>query len=44
MFALTSQAFQTERAWGASLCAMFLSVALCSFSGSVETRIRARYL
>jgi ABC-type nitrate/sulfonate/bicarbonate transport system permease component len=44
MFALTSQAFQTERAWGASLCAMFLSVALYSFSGSVEARIRARYL
>jgi ABC-type nitrate/sulfonate/bicarbonate transport system permease component len=43
MFALTSQAFQTERAWGASLSAMFLSVALYSFSGSVEERIRARY-
>ena len=43
MFALTSQAFQTERAWGASLCAMALSVALYSASGNIEARIRARY-
>jgi ABC-type nitrate/sulfonate/bicarbonate transport system permease component len=43
MFALTSQAFETERAWGASLCAMALSVALYTLSGAVELRIRARY-
>jgi ABC-type nitrate/sulfonate/bicarbonate transport system permease component len=43
MFALTSQAFETERAWGASLCAMALSVALYSVSGAVEWRIRVRY-
>jgi ABC-type nitrate/sulfonate/bicarbonate transport system permease component len=43
MFALTSQAFQTERAWGASLAAMALSVALYTASGSLELRIRERY-
>jgi ABC-type nitrate/sulfonate/bicarbonate transport system permease component len=43
MFALTSQAFETERAWGASLVAMTLSVALYTAAGSVEARIRARY-
>jgi len=43
MFALTSQAFETERAWGASLCAMALSVALYTLSGAVESRVRARY-
>jgi NitT/TauT family transport system permease protein len=43
MFALTSQAFQTERAWGASLVAMALSVALYTAAGAVETRVRNRY-
>jgi ABC-type nitrate/sulfonate/bicarbonate transport system permease component len=43
MFALTSQAFQTERAWGASLVAMTLSVALYTAAGAAETRIRNRY-
>jgi len=43
MFALTSEAFETERAWGASLAAMALSVALYTASGSIETRIRERY-
>jgi ABC-type nitrate/sulfonate/bicarbonate transport system permease component len=43
MFALSNQAFETERAWGASLVAMALSVALYSISGQVETRIRDRY-
>ena len=43
MFALTSQAFQTERAWGASLVAMTLSVVLYSIAGGVETRVRARH-
>jgi ABC-type nitrate/sulfonate/bicarbonate transport system permease component len=43
MFALTSQAFETERAWGASLVAMFLSVALYTAAGAVETRVRNRY-
>jgi len=43
MFALTSQAFQTERAWGASLIAMALSVALYSASAAVESHLRNRY-
>ena len=43
MFALTSQAFETERAWGASLVAMALSVALYTAAGAVETRVRERY-
>jgi ABC-type nitrate/sulfonate/bicarbonate transport system permease component len=43
MFALTSQAFQTERAWGASLIAMALSVALYSASAAVESHVRNRY-
>ena len=43
MFALTSQAFETERAWGASLVAMALSVALYNAAGAVETRVRERY-
>jgi len=43
MFALTSQAFETERAWGASLVAMTLSVALYTAAGVVETRVRERY-
>lgn len=43
MFALTSQAFETERAWGASLAAMALSVALYTASGSLEQHIRERY-
>jgi len=43
MFALTSQAFETERAWGASLIAMALSVGLYTASGWVEGRVRERY-
>ena len=43
LFALTSQAFATERAWGASLVAMALSVALYSGAGVVEVRVRDRY-
>jgi ABC-type nitrate/sulfonate/bicarbonate transport system permease component len=43
MFALTSQAFQTGRALGASLVAMILSVVLYSLSGLVEERIQDRY-
>jgi ABC-type nitrate/sulfonate/bicarbonate transport system permease component len=43
MFALTSQAFETERAWGASLVAMALSVGLYTAAGAVETRVRERY-
>jgi ABC-type nitrate/sulfonate/bicarbonate transport system permease component len=43
MFALTSQAFETERAWGASLVAMILSVALYTAAGAVETQVRNRY-
>jgi ABC-type nitrate/sulfonate/bicarbonate transport system permease component len=43
MFALTSQAFQTERAWGASLVAMALSATLYTAAGAVETRVRNRY-
>jgi ABC-type nitrate/sulfonate/bicarbonate transport system permease component len=43
MFALSSQAFETERAWGASLVAMTLSVALYNAAGAVETRVRERY-
>ena len=35
MFALTSQAFETERAWGASLVAMALSVALYTAAGAL---------
>jgi ABC-type nitrate/sulfonate/bicarbonate transport system permease component len=44
MFALMSQAFQTERAFGASLMAMALSSALYSVASAVETRVQARYL
>jgi ABC-type nitrate/sulfonate/bicarbonate transport system permease component len=43
MFALTSQAFQTGRALGASLLAMGLSVALYSASSALETRIQTYY-
>ena len=43
MFALTSQAFETERAWGASLVAMALSVALYTAAGALEARVRERY-
>jgi len=43
MFALTSQAFETERAWGASLIAMALSVGLYTASGWVEGWVRERY-
>jgi ABC-type nitrate/sulfonate/bicarbonate transport system permease component len=43
MFALTSQAFETERAWGASLVAMTLSIALYTAAGALETRVRERY-
>ncbi len=43
LFALTSQAFATERAWGASLVAMVLSVALYSAAGAIEVRVRERY-
>jgi ABC-type nitrate/sulfonate/bicarbonate transport system permease component len=43
MFALTSQAFETERAWGASLVAMALSVALYTAAGTAEAHIRSRY-
>jgi ABC-type nitrate/sulfonate/bicarbonate transport system permease component len=43
MFALTSQAFQTERALGASLVAMALSVTLYSIGGVVEEGIQKRY-
>jgi ABC-type nitrate/sulfonate/bicarbonate transport system permease component len=44
MFALMSQEFQTERAFGASLVAMALSSALYSAASAVEVRIQARYL
>jgi ABC-type nitrate/sulfonate/bicarbonate transport system permease component len=43
MFALTSQAFETERAWGASLIAMAMSVGLYTASGWVEGWVRERY-
>ena len=43
MFALTSQAFQTGRALGASLVAMALSVGLYSASSALEGRIQAYY-
>jgi ABC-type nitrate/sulfonate/bicarbonate transport system permease component len=43
MFALTSQAFQTGRALGASLLAMLLSVVLYSAASALETRIEAYY-
>ncbi|WP_263373869.1 ABC transporter permease [Granulicella aggregans] len=43
MFALTSQAFQTERAWGASLAAMALSAILYTIGGAVEIRVHERY-
>jgi ABC-type nitrate/sulfonate/bicarbonate transport system permease component len=43
MFALMSQEFQTERAFGASLLAMVLSSALYNAAGAVELRIQARY-
>jgi ABC-type nitrate/sulfonate/bicarbonate transport system permease component len=42
LFALTSQAFATERAWGASLVAMVLSVATYTAAGAVEQRVRER--
>jgi ABC-type nitrate/sulfonate/bicarbonate transport system permease component len=42
LFALTSQAFATERAWGASLVAMALSVAMYTAAGAVEQRVRER--
>lgn len=41
MFALTSQAFQTGRALGASLVAMALSIALYSAASALETRVQA---
>lgn len=44
MFALMSEAFQTERAFGACLLAMILSAALYSAAGAVECRVRSRYL
>lgn len=44
LFALTSQAFQTERAWGASFAAVALSVALYTMAGSIERRVRHRFL
>jgi ABC-type nitrate/sulfonate/bicarbonate transport system permease component len=44
MFALMSQEFQTERAFGASLVAMALSSALYSVASAVELRVQARYL
>jgi ABC-type nitrate/sulfonate/bicarbonate transport system permease component len=43
-FALTSQAFQTERAWGASFAAAALSVALYTAAGEVERHVRRRFL
>jgi ABC-type nitrate/sulfonate/bicarbonate transport system permease component len=43
MFALTSQAFETERAWGASLVAMVLSVALYTAAGAIETWVKNLY-
>jgi ABC-type nitrate/sulfonate/bicarbonate transport system permease component len=43
MFALTSEAFETERAWGASLVAMVLSVALYTAAGAIETRLKSWY-
>ena len=43
MFALMSQEFQTERAFGASLLAMVLSSVLYSAAGAVESHIQARY-
>lgn len=44
MFALMSQEFQTERAFGASLMAMALSSALYSAASAVEVCVQARYL
>lgn len=44
MFALMSQEFQTERAFGASLMAMVLSSALYSVASAVETRVQASFL
>lgn len=43
MFALASQAFQTERAWGASLTGMALSVAFYTLSGSIQEWVRLAY-
>ena len=43
MFALMSQEFQTERAFGASLVAMALSSALYAAASVIEVRIQARY-
>jgi ABC-type nitrate/sulfonate/bicarbonate transport system permease component len=42
LFALTSQAFATERAWGASLVAMALSVGMYTAAGAVEKNVRER--
>jgi len=44
MFALMSQEFQTERAYGASLLAMALSSGLYMAATAVETRIQTRFL
>ena len=44
MFALMSQEFQTERAFGASLIAMALSSVLYSAANLVELRVQTRYL
>jgi len=44
MFALMSQEFQTERAFGASVLAMAVSTALYSAAGVIETRVQARFL
>jgi ABC-type nitrate/sulfonate/bicarbonate transport system permease component len=43
MFALMSQEFQTERAFGASLLAMVLSSALYSGAGAIELRVQERF-
>jgi ABC-type nitrate/sulfonate/bicarbonate transport system permease component len=44
MFALMSQEFQTERAFGASVLAMMLSTTLYSAANAVEVRVRERFL
>jgi ABC-type nitrate/sulfonate/bicarbonate transport system permease component len=43
MFALMSQEFQTERAFGASVLAMALSTMLYMGAGAVETRVQTKY-
>jgi ABC-type nitrate/sulfonate/bicarbonate transport system permease component len=43
MFALMSQEFQTERAFGASMLAMVLSSALYSSAGVIERRVQERF-